>query len=103
MKEITVVYQDCVLCGAKGRQIIADYAEKGIVLRKVGFTTPEGRDLCLKAVNLGIKCMPFYTNGKAIASSIEGVLSSELDKKPTTKNKNTRKEKKNGAVSKTKR
>jgi hypothetical protein len=54
VKEIIAVYQDCVLCGVKGKQKIEEYAEKGIAIRKVGFTTPEGQELCAKAVALGI-------------------------------------------------
>lgn len=102
-KEITVVYQDCVLCGVKGKQTIADYAEKGITLRKVGFATEEGRELCFQAVNMGIKGMPFYTDGKIFADSIQALLSAEKEDKPKAKNKNVRKEKKHGVISKAKR
>lgn len=102
-EEITVVYQDCVLCGVKGRRTIAKYAEKGITLRKVGFATEEGRELCFKAVNMGIKGMPFYTDGRIFANSIEAFLSGEKEEKPKAKNKNLRKEKKHGSISKAKR
>lgn len=101
MPEIIAVYQDCVLCGVKGKQTIAEYAEKGITLRKVSFISEEGRELCAKAVSLGIGGMPFYTDGKVFATNIDGVLNTET--KPTKKNKQPRKEKKNGAVSKNKR
>ena len=101
MPEIIAVYQDCVLCGVKGKQTIAEYAEKGITLRKVSFISEEGRELCAKAVSLGIGGMPFYTDGKVFATTIDSVLNSET--KPAKKNKQPRKEKKNGAVSKTKR
>ena len=101
-KEIVVVYQDCALCGAKGKQTIAEYAKKGITIRKVSFATPEGRELCFKAVSLGIKSMPFYTDGETFASNIDEVISPELEKKPTKKNKNVRKEQ-NGPISKNKR
>lgn len=101
MTEIIAVFQDCVLCGVKGKQKIAEYAEKGIRLRKVSFISEEGRELCAKAVSLGIGGMPFYTDGKVFATTIDGVISSET--KPAKKNKQPRKEKKNGSVSKTKR
>ena len=101
MTEIIAVFQDCVLCGVKGKQKIAEYAEKGIALRKVSFISKEGRELCAKAVSLGIGGMPFYTDGKVFATTIDGVLNSETT--PAKKNKQPRKEKKNGAVSKTKR
>lgn len=101
MTEIIAVYQDCVLCGVKGKQTIAEYAEKGIAIRKVSFISEEGRELCAKAVSLGIGGMPFYTDGKVFATTIDGALNSET--KPAKKNKQPRKEKKNGSVSKAKR
>lgn len=101
MTEIIAVFQDCVLCGMKGKQKIAEYAENGITLRKVSFISEEGRELCAKAVSLGIGGMPFYTDGKVFATTIDGVINSET--KPAKKNKQPRKEKKNGAVPKTKR
>lgn len=99
MREVIVVFQDCALCGVKGRQTIAEYAEKGIALRKVSFISPEGRELCAKAVEIGIGVMPFYTDGKTFATSIEGVVANEPIKKSSAKNKKARKEK-NGAISK---
>lgn len=101
--EVVVVYQDCVMCGTRGRQIIADFAEKGVAIRKVSFVSPEGRELCHKAVNLGIKMMPFYTDGETFTVNIDDLLSTKQDKKLAIKNKNGRKEKKNGAISKNKR
>ncbi|MBQ8984290.1 hypothetical protein IJ098_00525 [Candidatus Saccharibacteria bacterium] len=74
MREIIAVYQDCVLCGAKGRQKIADYAAQGIQIRKVGFTTPEGRELCYQAVQKGIGYMPFYVSDGDFAESIEALI-----------------------------
>lgn len=97
MKEIIAVYQDCVLCGVKGKQKIAEYAKNNIAIRKVGFTTPEGRELCAKAVALGIGYMPFYIDGEKFAKSVEDLMESS---KPVKKNKKVRKEKKDGAVSK---
>lgn len=85
-KEIIAVFQDCVLCGIKGRKKIAEYAEKGIVIRKVGFTTEEGRELCAKAVNMGIGSMPFYVSDGAFAISID-----ELIEKPSADEPNTQK------------
>lgn len=103
MTEIIAVYQDCVLCGVKGKQTIAEYARKGVTLRKVSFISEEGRELCANAVSLGIGGMPFYTDGEVFATTIDGVIAGELEPKPAKKNKQPRKEKKNGAVSKTKR
>lgn len=100
-KEIKVVYQDCVLCGMRGRAKIAEYAEKGISIRKVGFTTEEGRDLCLKAIESGIGSMPFYTDGKIFSAEMSTFLTKS--NKRVKKNTNKRKEKKNGAISTDKR
>lgn len=77
-REIIAVYQDCVLCGTKGRRKIADYAARGIRIRKVGFTTPEGKELIHKAVfEHKIGSMPFYTDGKKFASTIDELLDTE--------------------------
>lgn len=103
MTEVIAVYQDCVLCGAKGKQIISDYSEKGIVIRKVSFISDEGRELCAKAVNLGIGSMPFYTDGRVFATTIDGVIDGANESIAAKKNKQLRKEKKNGTVSKNKR
>lgn len=73
-REIVVVYQDCALCGAKGRQKIADLAGQGIIIRKVSFITEEGRELCAKAVEKGIGSMPFYVDGDDFATNIEAFL-----------------------------
>ena len=101
MTEIIAVYQDCVLCGIKGKQTIAEYTEKGVTLRKVSFISEEGRELCAKAVSLGIGGMPFYTDGKVFATTIDDVVNNKT--KSVKKNKQPRKEEKNGAISKAKR
>lgn len=75
IKEIIAVYQDCVLCGTKGRQKIADYAAQGIQIRKVGFTTEEGKKLIHEAVfKHGIGYMPFYVLDGDFAESIEALI-----------------------------
>lgn len=80
-KEIIAVYQDCVLCGVKGRQKIAEYAKEGIVVRKVGFSTEEGKELIHKAVlEHKIGYMPFYTDGERFAATIDELL--EIPKEP---------------------
>lgn len=96
-KEVKVVFQDCVLCGQKGREKIAEYAEKGITIKKVSFVSEEGRELCFKAVNVGIKGMPFYTDGSTFATAIDTFLNEEKPQKKTKRK--IRKEKKNGDIS----
>lgn len=71
-KEVIAVYQDCVLCGDKGRKKITEFAKKGILIRKVGFTTPEGRNLIHKAVfEHKIGSMPFFTDGEKFSTSLD--------------------------------
>lgn len=82
-REIIAVYQDCVLCGVKGRRKIAAYAEKGFIIRKVGFTTEEGRELCYQAIQRGIGYMPFYVSDDEFAASIDALI----PKKPKTAKK----------------
>lgn len=76
-REIVAVYQDCVLCGVKGRRKVADYAKQGIIIRKVGFTTEEGRELCYQAVQKGIGYMPFYVLDGDFAESIDALIPTE--------------------------
>lgn len=91
-KEIIAVYQDCVLCGDKGRRKVADFAKKGFVIRKVSFLTEEGRDLCRKAVfTHGIESMPFFTDGELFSVSLDSFIEKKPAKK-TRKNKKVVKE-----------
>lgn len=96
-KEIIAVYQDCVLCGDKGRKKAAEFASKGILIRKVGFTTDEGKELIHKAVfehNIG--SMPFFTDGEKFSVKIEDFI--EKPAKTTKKSTKKVKEHKNGAI-----
>lgn len=71
-KEIICVYQDCVLCGDRGKKIKQIASAKNINIRKVSFASDEGKNLIHEAVfEHGIKTMPFYTDGKKFASDIE--------------------------------
>lgn len=89
--EIIAVYQDCVLCGIKGRKKAQEYAEKGIVIRKVGFTTDEGRKLCAQALTKGIGTMPFYVCGGDFATTIDAFIF-EKTKTPKTRKKSIKKQ-----------
>lgn len=107
-KEIIAVYQDCVLCGTKGRQKALELAKVGIIVRKVGFTTPEGKELIHKAVfEHKIGTMPFYTDGQKFSTTIEDFVGEEAKKvkkspekpaKSVKKTKKTEKEGKNGTI-----
>lgn len=93
-KEIIAVFQDCVLCGDEGRKKIAEFAEKGINIRKVGFTTGEGKDLIHKAVlEHKIGSMPFFTDGKKFSVTLDDFIEkpAEVAKKPAKKTKKPKK------------
>lgn len=110
-RQITVVFQDCVLCGDKGRKKAKILAQKGIILRKVGFTTPEGKELIHKAVfEHKIGSMPFYVEGDKFAQTLTELLEkptvrenlpAKVVKAPKRKRKSTKKVKEadNGSVS----
>ena len=74
-KQITVVYQDCPLCGDRGKEVKKIVAEKGVRLHKVTFASDEGRKLINQAVfEKGIKTMPFYTDGVNFTTDIKELL-----------------------------
>ena len=90
-QKITVVFQDCPLCGDRGKQIKKIIAAKGIRLHKVSFASDEGRELISKAVfDAGIKTMPFYYDGKRFSTSLADIISRK--RKKTTRKKKTEKE-----------
>ena len=88
-KKITVVYQDCPLCGDRGKKLKKIVAEKGIRLHKVSFASDEGRELIKVAVfEKGIKTMPFYYDGENFSATIDELLAKP---KKITKKKKTEK------------
>lgn len=93
-KEIIAVFQDCVFCVDKGRKKATELAKKGVIIRKVGFTTQEGKDLIHKAVlEHKIGSMPFYTDGERFSISLDKLLEKpeKTDKKPAKKGKKAKK------------
>lgn len=79
--EIICVYQDCPLCGDKGKKLKKLIFEKGLNVRKVSFASEEGKKLCHQAIfKHEIKTMPFFTDGKRFATNLD-----DLIKKPTKK------------------
>lgn len=102
MREIIAVFQDCVLCGVKGRKTIAEYAEKGVSIRKVGFTTEEGGRLIHEAVmEHGIGSLPFYVEGGKFSSSLDGLINEGSKERVPAKKKSNKSKKavKNGVDS----
>ena len=95
-KEIVCVYQDCPLCGDKGKKLKKLIIDKKLNVRKVSFASNEGKDLCNKAVfGFGIKTMPFFTDGEKFVNEIEDLLEEpkEIVKKLKKKTKKVTKKK----------
>ena len=99
--EIIVVYQDCVLCGDRGKKIKEIATKAGVKIRKLSFACVEGQEHCMKAIEAGVKTMPFYTDGKIYAPTLETLLEAQsepqtakikLTKKASKKTKKTKKE-----------
>lgn len=85
-REIVCVYQDCPLCGNKGKKLSKIVADKKIALRKVSFASDEGKDLIAEAVfKKGIGTMPFFTDGENFSVRIEDLLPKPARKKKTVK------------------
>lgn len=80
-KPIICVYQDCPLCGDRGRELKKLIISKGLNVRKVSFASEEGKDLIRTAVlEKGIKTMPFYTDGEVFSTDIEELLGKSVEK-----------------------
>lgn len=86
-KELICVYQDCPLCGDKGKKLKKLIFEKNLNVRKISFASEEGRKLASEAVfNHKIIKMPFFTDGKRFSLNINDLL-----EKPKKKVKKTKK------------
>ena len=85
-KEIICVYQDCPMCGDRGKRLKKFIAKKGLNVRKVSFASPEGRELCAKAITeYKIGTMPFFTDGKKFSATLKGLLERKTTKKAVKK------------------
>jgi hypothetical protein len=81
-KEIICVYQDCPMCGDRGKQLKKIIIDKKLNVRKVSFASEEGKDLIHEAVfNHGIGTMPFFTDGTKFSTSIEDLVAKPKKKK----------------------
>lgn len=81
-KKIICVYQDCPLCGDRGKKLKKLIIDKKLNVRKVSFASPEGKDLIHEAVfNQGIGTMPFFTDGENFATDIEELIAKPKKKK----------------------
>ena len=89
-KEILCVYQDCPMCGDKGKKLKELIFSKKLNVRKVSFASDEGKKLCHDAVfEHGIGKMPFFTDGEKFSCSLE-----DFTKKSVKKTKKSVEEKK---------
>lgn len=85
-KEIICVYQDCPLCGDRGKQLKKIILDKKLNVRKVSFASPEGKELIHEAVfNQGIGTMPFFTDGVKFSTSIGEIIEKPKKKKGAKK------------------
>lgn len=92
LKEIICVYQDCVMCGDRGKELKQYIDTNGLNVRKVSFACEEGKELVHSAVfEHKITQMPFFTDGTKFTTKI-----SELVEKKETTAKKTRKKIKEG-------
>lgn len=72
LKEVVCVYQDCYLCGDRGRRQKEAALKAGVHIRKAGFTTKEGKALIHEAVlKHGMGSLPFFTDGEKFSYKLE--------------------------------
>lgn len=80
-KEILCVYQDCPMCGDRGKKLKKLIFDKKLNVRKISFASDEGKDLCHKAVfEYHIGKMPFFTDGERFVNNIEELLKPQKKK-----------------------
>ena len=95
---LTIVYQDCPLCGARknwGERTIAKATAAGQEIRKLSFASPEGSHLCKEAIWAGVTRLPFITDGVKFSQNIDDFLPK---KKKTTKKRTKKPEAEDAAV-----
>lgn len=89
-KEIICVYQDCIMCGDRGKKLKKLVFDKNLNVRKVSFATPEGRHLIHEALfKFQIGTLPFYTDGFKFSTKLGDFIGEE--EKPVAKKQTTRK------------
>ena len=101
LREVIAVFQDCVMCGDKGRKKALELTKSGVFIRKVSFASPEGKELCRQAVfDHGIRTMPFYVEGDKFTDSLDELVGNIEEKPAKTKKKKSKVSNKNKKVSK---
>lgn len=74
---LTIVYQDCPLCGARknwGERTIAKALAAGQEIKKTSFASPEGSRLCKEAIYAGMTRLPFITDGVKFSQNIDDFI-----------------------------
>ena len=92
-KKIIIVYQDCFLCGSRKKTIpkkLDKLTNMGYEVVAIGFTDPIADPLIVEAVRQGIGSMPFYTDGKYFAATIDGLIEQIIPRKMSKKTKKTK-------------
>lgn len=90
-KKVYLVYQDCALCGDRGkvRKVeIEKASKKGVKVLKLSFASELAKDLIHQAVmEHKIGSMPFYTDGEKFGYHLADVIgtSKKKGKKRVTK------------------
>lgn len=96
-KEILIVFQDCPLCGNRGKLLKNVIATEGLKVRKVSFASEEGRELIHKAVmEHGIGRLPFFTDGERFSIDIRDFVEKDEPIEKLKKKKTARTRKKKG-------
>ena len=93
-KEIICVYQDCVMCGDRGKKLQKIILDNRLNIRKVSFASDEGKNLIHEAVfKHKIGAMPFFTDGEKYSVKIEDFLEEPdvIAVKPVKKAKKSKK------------
>lgn len=96
-KEIICVYQDCILCGDRGKKAKKIILDNKLNVRKVSFATPEGRHLIHEAVfKFKMGSLPFFTDGRIFSYKLSDFIEKDEPKevKKPARKKRTRKSKK---------
>lgn len=89
-REIICVYQDCVMCGDRGKKLAGIANEHGARIRKVSFASDEGRSLIRVALyEHKIGRFPFFTDGERFVTKLGYLF--EKPKKTTRRKKTTKK------------
>ena len=91
--EIICVYQDCVMCGDRGKKLKQLIFDKNLNVRKVSFASPEGQHLIHEAIFVHkIGTLPLFVKGDRFSNNIEDLL--KRAPKKSTKRKKANKSKK---------